>query len=280
MSRLLKIIIMPLLLVAILAGLPFSGCGGQTAEEMTEQELQQIAADTLLVTAAVDTYTLNVDITSETLVDGVSLSGAIPMNIEATFDRPQEQMKMSLEIEDVSMDLYMFTDYIYVKAESPEMTGEWMKTPVTNEILDAFNVNLLQDEMKAMESPESLQFLRYEDFDGSECYVIEFTPNDTYLREYASQQQTTDLEIYWDKITDISDIYKKLEYIVWIAKDTKLIKRIDISAFMELSDELAHSSGFEFDTYAADVIGVMKIYDYNEPVSITLPEEAENAAEM
>ncbi|OGO30972.1 MAG: hypothetical protein A2Z29_01100 [Chloroflexi bacterium RBG_16_56_11] len=289
------IVVMSLLLLFI------AGCGPQETaqpaatttneppQELTQQELEQIVAESVKATMNANTYKVDMSMSGKFTADSTQ-SGDMSMTAKATFDVLQKKMLMSMEMsidsgtsggkQEVNGDIYLFTDYMYIKANMPDSGEQWIKVPVTDEILETFSANIMQEELKALELPDKLKFLRYEDFDGSECYVIGFTPNKDYLREYASRQQASDVEIDWDKLAEISDIYKELEYTAWIARDTKFVKKIAFNAVLELSSDFARSSNVDFETFTMDAAGNLELFEYNMPVSIVLPEEAAGAMEL
>jgi hypothetical protein len=119
-------------------------------------------------------------------------------------------------------------------------------------------------------SPENIEFLRNERFDGSECHVLKITPNLESSEQwfYDHQLSTTDI-IYWAEVEN--DVVENV-FTVWIDADTKLIKKMDANMLIEFTNPT------EFDTIT---IGVsMQMKDYNKSVSIILPEEAQNAEDI
>lgn len=231
-----------------------------------------------------DTYKVSMSLSAEMLVDRSILSWDMFMNAQAVFDVPNQQMQMSIDIstntEDMNVEFYLFPDYVYLRERTLGLDEEWLKMPVNEELLDSINVDTFQEEMRALDSPSKVKFLKQDELDGSECYVIEYIPNKDYLREYASKQQDADFEIDLDKIEDIFDLYKKIEYTAWIDKENILVRKMDTEAELEFTNDFARFTNINFKNISMDFTGEITIYDYNEPVSIILPEEAENAIDM
>jgi hypothetical protein len=66
---------------------------------------------------------------------------------------------------------------------------------------------------------------------------------------------------------------------VWIAKDSRLIMREDLSMDMNFTPENMGDMEGENGGITAAITAQMKFSDYNEPVTITLPPEAYSATE-
>ncbi len=83
----------------------------------------------------------------------------------------------------------------------------------------------------------------------------------------------------FDEIMDsIEDIIKDVSAKYWIAKDTYYITKGDLTFKVEITPE-AMGMPDEEGSVAMDVTMNMRMFNYNKPVSITLPQEAENAVE-
>jgi len=255
----------------------------------TEQELQQIVAAAKAATMATDNYKLGIDVTSTVYGDDSSQIGMISMQFQAIFDELENQIMMSGETssseagkdtQTQDIELYVLKDYVYIGATIPDAGKQWIKAPATDEILGTFDVNMMQEEMKIMDSPASVEFIEYATVRGIDCYVVKLIPNAEYLREYAQQQTTGQVEIDWSKIEDISKMYEELSYRIWIAKDSKYVHKIEIKATLALTDDFVTSGMNGLDKMTVDVNGSIEMYDYNTPVSIELPDEAENAIEI
>jgi hypothetical protein len=181
--------------------------------------------------------------------------------------------------QDFTYDVYMYPDWVYARMEVPGMGEQWMKMPTTEELEVSFNTDTVNQQTELLESALELTLLRYEDVDGEECYVISVVPDMAEFMGWVSQQQGSTQDIDWDQMSMIADIYKRFEYTCYITKDTNMLKRIVVEMEMEFTPEQAGVSSSEFDTMTMIMNMDMKVYDYNVPFSIDLPEEAEDAIE-
>jgi hypothetical protein len=285
---------LPFLLVLVLVLSPIYGCGGTTGSTGTakdssvnQPELAQIFADSLQANMDADSY----QVIWTYIIDGNVQDGSqsnkatVSMDAKATFAETQKQMKMSIDMsshdestgdrQDINMEVYVLTDNVYAS-----YNGQWMKLPLTEAVLKTFSADMFQEELKVMESPDELQLVRHENYEGTECYVIKFVPNSEYLRNYASKNTNSDIVINWDKVLSISDIYKDISYTVWIAKESKLLLKMDNDATLNFTDEFASSSKTPFTSVIFHASGNMKFSDYNKPVTIALPAEATSVKEV
>ena len=76
----------------------------------------------------------------------------------------------------------------------------------------------------------------------------------------------------------LHDIFQNFSIKHWIAKDTYFIMKIEIDMITELTPEVQEYFGEE-GTISMDTSLVFRAYKYNQPVSIELPPEAEEATE-
>lgn len=255
-------------------------------------ELLQIVAAALKSPEDADSYKADtyMAITMDTKIESAQNKMESILDIKVIADKATNSMKVTSNMS-VSMgfidvmqnifgEVYVFPDYIYIKIDLLGAGQEWTKIPAVPEITETFDLNLFEDDLKVLESPAGIEFIGYETCDGSECYVLKLIPNDEKLLEFAQEQQPDDINIAWEDITDISDIFKNMNYFVRISKDTGLLKRFDVSAKIDFSDYLEQAPDATDAEMIFEVNGTTRIYDYNVPVSIILPDEAANAVEI
>lgn len=256
----------------------------------TQEELRKMVADSLAATKNVQTYKLEMDISSKSTVDNdASKSGGMSMKAAAAFDTKQKQMSMTGDVtsseadatpQAQALELYVMSDYVYIGATIPQTGKQWVKVKATEEIISSFNADVMQQDMSVMEKPSSIEWIQYAKVKGVECNVIKIIPNTEYLRQYAQEQMSGKFEIDWSKIPDISKMYDSISYVVSIAKDTKYVQKMDINASIIFTSDFAKSTQLEFKNIVTEVNGSIDLYDYNTPVSIVLPAEAKDAIEI
>lgn len=301
MFKRLKILALPLLLAAILAAPSFSGCGekageteGTAAGGLTTQELQQVVADSMSAVKNATSYGFSLDMDINAEATGGSQAGKMGMTIKSDGDADiaANNMKMNLDMsidssipenegsQSVSAEIYMLTDWMYMKMDITGMGEKWYKTPVTDEVKQAYDLDMVSQQLAPLESMGEIKFVKYESVDGSQCYVLKIVPDLVSMKDWLEQQQMTTGTFDWSQVENLEDVFKELSYTVWIAKDTKLMKKLNMTMGIEMTPEQAGASESDFDKMTMNIELEMEIQKYNEPVTITLPDEAENATEM
>ena len=297
MSKIIKMILLPLLLVSILS-LPASlGCNGNGdggSSEFTKAELEEIVANSINVVNTADSYKFSMDMEMFMDMEGGGEDGTMNMDIEAegAFDLKKMEafmdmdMYMAMDIgfdmgsEEVSMEMYMLDDYVYIRAEMPGMGDEWMKMEATDDALEMYGLDMLEQQMAPLESIGELSFLRYESINGKECYVIKIVPDMDAMMDYLGDQEMADLGMSWDELDMMYDMFDELSYTCWIEKDTGYMAKMNAYILMEVSGgdfrDLTGVSG----KMTMDMTMNMEMHDFNEPADIVLPDEAEDAMEM
>jgi hypothetical protein len=215
--------------------------------------------------------------------------GTMDMNttIDAAFDQKNMDMYMNMDIsmamdigfdmgsEEISMEMYLIDDYIYAYVE-----GEWVKIPATEETLALYDINLFEEQMAPLESSGELKFLKDETIDGKECYVIELIPDLAAMMELLGDQGLGELGLSWGDVDVMRDMFEKLSYTCWIEKDTGYIKKLKTQMRVKISgDEFRDIAGMS-GKMMMDISAMIEISNYNQPVNINLPSEAENAREI
>jgi hypothetical protein len=301
MKRHIRYIFLPLIVISVAAALLVTGCdqiqpntgtpaaGGSA---LTETELNQIIADAVLALPDAGTYKFRMDVGTDMEVTGGPDAGKGTMTMDAAgeIDEANAQMRMDIDISidvpgtpessrDITSEIYVLSDFIYLKADIPGLGEQWMKAPRTEEMMDTFDINIINEQLATLVSPAGINLAGYETIDGSECYVIKLVPDYHQLEEFVRGFQATNVEIDWDKVGDIAEVFKELSYTAWIATDTKLLKKMDGSLVLEMTPEQVGSTD-DFDKLKIDITLGIELYDYGAPASIVLPEEAGDAIEV
>lgn len=300
MLRRVKIMALPIIIAAIFMVLSFPGCGGNGAGseetvvgELTEQELKDVLADSLLATANADTYAFSMDMDMDIEVKGGSEAGKmeISMKADVVANMADEEMQMDLDMsmegdtegmeggsQVISAEMYVLDGWMYMKMKMAGMDEQWVKMLATEDVMGTFNMDIVDQQLAPLESMVDIGFVKYESVGGSQCYVLKIVPDTAVMKEWLDQQQMTTGTAEWDEL--MADMFKELDYRLWVTKDTKQIRKLKMIMSVEMNAEQVGMSGADFDIMTLYVDLEMEIKDYNKPVSITLPDEAEDAIEM
>ncbi len=310
-----RMVLILLLFASIIALFSFAGCGGG-AEETTptgtipagttptasastsfnQEQLEQILNDGLTNFENASSYKFDMDMNMTVEAKGGTEQGKMTVNSKisgVTNVVPQQtQMKteMTMDLEglggqsdsqEMKYDMYIFPDWTYMRMEIPGMGEQWMKMETTEEAGGTFSTDAVNQQLEPLGSAVKIEFLRYESFDGQDCYVLAITPDIKELMEWVGGQQgASGADIDWDELATASDVIKKLNYTCYITRDDKMLKRIIIDMEMEFTAEQAGVSSSEFEKSLMNIMMEMKFYDHNKSFSITLPDEAKGAIEI
>lgn len=271
--------------LTIVLAATFACCPGETLPPGVTVE--GIVEDAIAADAELDTCQFDLDMTMDMRVTmmGETVEGTMTMDAEGAIDELNEKMYMDMVMimkmtgepdTDMSMERYIVDDWMYMSMTVPGEPTGWTKAPMG--VGDWEKQDIAYQQIDWLLDAE-VEFLRSETVDGTECYVLKVTPDLEKLWALIQLVAGGDEELppgldFGEMITDLS-----LEQ--WVAKDTYFTLKSTIDMTMTLSPEtmgLPPELG-EFEmTY--DIAMTVLIYDINEPVTIELPPEAEDAVEV
>jgi hypothetical protein len=296
--KMVRIALLPILLMSITALFSVTGCatdGVGPAEPLPEgisqQDLEEILNDATTNYALLDTCKFDIDMDISTEIIGGSTPGEMTMysRISGGMNKSSQQIQMNMDMsvegtglgsQNVYAEMYIFPDWTYMKMEVPGMGEQWVKMETTEDLAAALNTEAVDQQIGMLDSPLEVTYLRSESVDGLDCYVLSITPNVGELTDWIDQQNTGVDDIDWDEFLDVYSIFTKFSYICYVVKDTRIMKKLVLEMEMEYTSEQMGDYYADFDTQTMYIYMNMNIYDHNEPFSVTLPDEAENAEEM
>ena len=310
MPKVIQIIILPLLLTAILGLFSFYGCGttsttpnttatsslaGIPAENLNQQQLQQMLSDSVTNYKNLNTYKFDMAMDISTNVTGGSNPWEMTLNTKmgggTNIASEQTQMKLDMSMAMVGMgqngenqsltyDMYAMPDWLYMNMSMPGMGEQWMKVRMSSTLKDKLNLNAVDQQMEPLNSPTKIEYLRTEKVDGIDCYVLSISPSEDELVRWLGKQAAGSEKVDWQKIINDSGAFKNFSFLCYVAKDTSLIMRMVMNMTIELSAAEAGAETSDFDKMQMNLAMDMKLYDHNKPYSITLPDEAASAQEV
>ncbi len=266
-----------------------------TTPTAEQQEYRDLLAKAVKNISSVNSYKFTMDMNMVTVVTGGSNPGSFTMRLTAdgvsnSADKElQMNMNMSIDsdapdfpedMENINMQMYKVADWLYIKMDMPFLGEQWIKAPVDEDIEKNYDLNLIDEQLALLGSPGKIEPLREETIDGSLCEVMNIFPDTEALFEWIQEQDSSDVEMDLDKLDMMAETFKDFSFLVWITKDTRQIKKITLDMTMETGPDQLGNGKADFDLMTMDISMNMRIYDYNEPVTITLPPEAEDAIEI
>ncbi len=267
--------------LVILLSFPLLGCQTAIVETITSppsvEEIVENAVDYLTnITTLEFDVDLTVDIAGEEngetvdasmvskitgAVNVISKDGKVEMSV--TLDSPGEA---TIEAD---MDMYFVDDTMYTLMEIPTLgnISMWVKSDIPPEMHG--QMTQVEDQVDLLRLSE-VKLIGTETVAGKVCYVLELVPNPDALWEFVSQKMAaTGVPVpTLEEETIIRDIARNYSAKQWIAIDNFLLCKAEMDMEMTISDT------------TMDITMTLVISDYNQPVSIELPPEAENAIEV
>jgi len=227
--------------------------------------------------------------------DYVNESLWMAMNINVNTNETDTMLSMLGTIE---MEQYLINNITYMKVDLgiPFMPAQWikMKQPVVKE---TYNESYLpsQDQLELLImllNSSNVTLLDDTVVDSTDCYLLKLELDVKKLLEFLMNQTTMGVAIPgFDNLTigdnsqetEIGNVSDEMGNSIdmmnmsltgWIAKDTYFVMKA------EATFDMATTSP---DTEEEDTIAIdfnMRLYDYNVPVTIELPPEAEDATDI
>jgi hypothetical protein len=265
---------------------------GETTSTLTgeQQGYLKLVADTLDALNNVKSYrfTLYMDMVTNTTTAADTSVEEIKVSASGAIDLAAKNTQMSLnmsaysdqpsfldEFRNINMELYMLTEWLYMKMDMPIMGEQWVKVPVTDEVRDTYDLDIADEQFELLDSPVDIELVREESLNGKIYLVLNIVPDEATILGWA-QQQDPDL----DTAQQVASSIKDLSYLVWIAKDTSLLRKMTIEMSMEMLPGHSGVGQTDFDKATIDISMIMQMEGYNEPVIIVLPPGAEDAIEV
>ncbi len=283
-----KILAMSMVLVMLLA---FSACGGETlptAEQIIDGAIQ--AQDDIR------TYEFEMDMTMDMAgeAEGEAFEATIGMDYSGALDTDNKEMRMTVtasavatgeEEAETALEAYLVDGTGYSKTIAPGTEPEWEVDEFSEEeweetwegIVEVLSLSAPQLEL--LEAAEA-EVIGSETVKGVDCYVLRLTPNIKQLWDTIMQQATMGFGGGLGLPEFTEEIFNKASYSLsveqWVAKDTYFLMKVEIDTTIELTAEAMQVTEGEM---TIDTTLTMLVYNYNQPVSIELPPEAEEAVE-
>jgi len=267
------------------------GCIGLVAcGEKQSVTTEEIVARVIETLDEINTCHFDVDTTASSTVkfEGDEFETATNMNSSGVLDQENTRMQMdsamNMEVPGegemaAEMEVYVLGGTSYMMIKKPGTDSTWMRSNIlTVKLRQISQIEYQEVYLNASE----VTVTGSETVGGIDCYVLQVTPNIEQTIEYLwplsiYQLYPAEIMLGWEQPAayGASPMEMLRDYSVkqWIAKDTYFIVKAEI----DIDYRMVMIGGSEVETHIATRL----FYDsYNQPVSIELPEEADNAPEM
>ncbi len=205
---------------------------------------------------------------------------------QATIDHPNKRMKMNMKIsmqspkeDSIDMEFYILGKWMYIKMASatgiPELDQTWMKAPHDEQIWSTWASQHTWFTRQAAK----VSLAGTQNIDGTPCYVLDIKPGKEAIQAMLSQQPMGGAGDELARL-GLDRLFDTVSLKAWVAKDTHLILKQEMSWPMEIKAGDLDSPLQSSEKLTMNLDFRMKLYDYNQPVSIQLPPEAADAEEL
>jgi len=273
----------------------FAMTGCSAPIESSTTTVQTIASKTLSALAKVKSFDLDTDITNTYKIIQNSTTDKTEWKSTKLINLSNQEMKMNMAITDNSsgtnsndsMEMYFKNGYEYLKAIITGVygTNSWIKRN--------FDITLWNRETQIPFLTEILktatQFgsLDNEKLNGISCYVLTITPSAEASVDFiASQEQPYGPQIdeMWGGGTPVvrPDAYKNGSIKLWIGTDNYLPLKVEINADFQgnVGGGFIPATTIPYtpttNPIDSSFQGQLDFSNYNQPVSIQLPQDAMN----
>ena len=281
MSTLKKLLLISLALALSFGLVAFVGC-----ESLPQEEIDQIVAGTL--NASYDTVSFEMTIPMSVEVKGGSNPGAMTADSggNGTMDLTNQAMRMDMSIvmevpgsgsQGISAEIYVLDGWMYTGVEISDVGKQWAKMAMTEAMWQ--QQNEVDNYIELLATAVEVKYKGTETVSGVECYVFEIEPDMDTLNNLLVSE-TSSMGIIDLSGLDLANLYKELSVKEWVAKDSYRLQRTEIEMVMEMAPADVGASANDFDKMVMDIGMTMRFFGYDQPVTITLPQEALDAEEI
>ena len=258
-------------------------------------DTQSIVGKILDAAQEVKTCTFNMIMKINARIECADASKVMRINLDGTFDIDNVAKKMKaviyitmeelgVELEQATMELYVLDNKRYTKFDRPGEPSHWQVEGLSSGTWESMHywehhVDLLQK--------SKIELLGKEKVNDIDCYAMQLSPDMAeFLKMMLAEQQLgqqfseEEIDIITTALSRFFVSFMDLSAKEWIDKDTYLPRKTEMimdiyispDEFMELG--LVVLAGYEF-TLGTNINLVVE--SYNEPLSIVLPPEAQEA---
>lgn len=279
-------VVLVALMVAALAceaGAPADG----TSTPSSEISAEQIADQAVAANAEVDTCQFDMDMTMDMSITEAGQTYEIPFTMtgEGAIDKANGELftgsAMAMEVPgegtmEISTQMYIVDRWMYLGMEMPGVPLVWMKSPVETEDWEGMDVVSRQVDLLL---DVDVELVGTEVIDGTECYVVEIVPD---MEDLWALMETAGADEGLPSGLDLEELITDVSVRQWVAQDTFFTRKTAIDLTMALTPEALGVSSEEAGDFdgTAQLALVMTLHHVNQPVTIELPPEAEQAQEM
>lgn len=170
--------------------------------------------------------------------------------------------------------MYCMNDSLYIKTSIgiSEVPSTWLKMQMTEERWDS--QNQLDEYFELLNSSE-VEVLGSEKINGTDCYAFKVIPHNEMLWEMMVNEPAMSKQMQETNRSEIKIKNSSAKF--WVAKETYFPVRTEIGMKVKLDSEALNITSQEDITAEMDLEVKVNYHNYNEPVDVSLPQEAKDA---
>jgi hypothetical protein len=202
-----------------------------------------------------------------------TLARKTAMNMNITLDFPSQGK------ENMAVEMYITEGWVYVKANIMSGSGDqWIKARITDE--EWAQQSGISNMSELMQTASGIEISGSETVKGLDCHVLDITPDMSSLGRWLQEQLQSSQSGLDLSQADLAETFKKVSVKEWVAKNSKLPIQEQVAVISELtSGDLGMDDG-AFDKMTIDINVITNYYDFGQPVTVAVPQEAQNAQEI
>lgn len=234
---------------------------------------EEFKAKLIKANLGIDSYSFDMTTTSDMTMEdkGMPMNAKTSATAIGSYSRLDRKMGMTgtTSVESMGMNMDVETEaYIDGTTMYTKSMGMWIKLELSDEIWED------QDQIKQMTDLIESGTIDVKADEG-QYHVVDISPDLAVVVENVlKQQQQMDL---FDEQMNFGDMIKEYSLTVWINKDTFIIEKVSYNIDMVMNND--NMGEMMNEPFSMDVVSTteMTMYDFNEEVTIEIPEEANNA---
>jgi len=283
-----KIITMSLVLVSVLSFVACTTSGSEVERGLPPA--QEIVNNVIESQDDIRTCQYDMEVNADMAGEVAGEVGEVTIVVDSsgTLDVENRQMRVDMTMSSVAtgedemlmaIEMYLIGEMIYTGIDLPEMGFAWMKSAMPKGFWeDAYQID---PQIELLSEAMQVKVIGDEKIEGIDCYILEITPDMEQLWQIAMQQSGVGEYKTLPEIGEgfIEDVFQDFSVKQWIAKDTYFLTKTEVAMLLELTPAAIGFPGEE-GIMTMDVTMNMLAYNYNQPVSIELPPEAEEAIDV
>jgi hypothetical protein len=281
MSMLKRLLLLSLALVLSFGLVAFVGC-----KSFPQEEIDQIVAGA--IDASYDTVSFEMSLPMSMEVKGGPESGTMSADMSGSgvMDLVNQMMwaDMSMyldvlgsESQSLDAEVYIVDGWMYTSVTVTGLGTQLVKMAMTEDLWQ--QENEVDNYVELLATAVEVEYKGTETVNGVECYVFQLEPDMAVLSSLMLEE-TSSMGMVDLSGLDLARLYEELSVKEWVAKDNYRLQRTEIAIVMEMSPGDLGYSEAEFDKMVMDIGMTVRFFDYDQPVTITLPPEALDAQEI